>query len=88
VTQRAVFLNAWRYRVLDVVRCRGDELLTERVRLTQAARIQVLTNRERKVGVGPKGVLRRRDQVVVDLEVVDVVARDISNGVTARGEWQ
>jgi len=88
VTQRAVFLNARRDRVLNVVRRRRDELLTEGVGLTEAARVQVLTDREREVGVGPERVLRRRDQVVVDLEVVDVVACDISNRVATGGERQ
>ena len=41
---------------------------------------------EGQVRVRAEGVLRRRDQVVVDLEVVDVVARDISNRVATRGE--
>ena len=81
VTQRPVFLNAGRDRVLDVVRGRRDQLLAEREGLTQPTRVKVLTDREREVGVGAERVPRRRDQVVVDLEVVEVVARNVSNCV-------
>src|SRR5206468_5542948 len=88
VPQRTIFRSLLSDGVLLVVRRRRDQLLAERVGLPEAPRVEVRSERESHVTKRADAVPGGGDQVVVDLEVAEVVARYVAEGVETGRHWQ